>query len=127
MSNYRPECVVLQCGADCIVGDHLGGFNLTPDTLSDCVKDVLAYNLPVLILGGGGYNHINTAKCWTAITAAAVGEILDDDIPEDDQYFEDYGPDFQLKISPGCVRNRNIEVQIDKLLALVKENVGKIN
>ena len=23
---------------------------------------------PVMILGGGGYNHTETAKCWTYIT-----------------------------------------------------------
>ena len=126
MTAYGPECVVAQCGADCLVGDNLGGFNMTPEALAECVRDILSHNLPVLILGGGGYNHINTAKCWTAITAAVVGETLDDDIPEDEEYFEDYGPDFQLTISPGCVRNRNTEVQIDNLISYVKDNISNI-
>jgi len=26
---YKPNCIVLQCGADNISGDRLGGFNLT--------------------------------------------------------------------------------------------------
>jgi len=26
---YKPDCVVLQCGADIISGDKLGGFNIT--------------------------------------------------------------------------------------------------
>ena len=29
METYRPEAVVLQCGADSLAGDRLGCFNLT--------------------------------------------------------------------------------------------------
>ena len=95
MTRYRPDCLVLQCGADCLVGDPLGGFNLTPAALSHCVKQLMAYQTPMLVLGGGGYNTENTARCWTAITATILGmEELEDDIPDDDHYFTNYGPDF---------------------------------
>ena len=50
---YNPDVVVLQCGADCITGDPLGTFNLTPHCISQCVDTVLCWNLPVMILGGG--------------------------------------------------------------------------
>lgn len=29
MATYRPEAVVMQCGADSLTGDRLGCFNLT--------------------------------------------------------------------------------------------------
>ena len=126
MKQSDPDCVVLQCGADCLVGDALGGFNLTPEVVTDCVKDVLSYNVPLLILGGGGYHHQNTARCWTMITAAVLGETLDDDIPEDDAFFEKYGPDFQLPISQGCARNRNTQVDVDNMILAIRENIKQM-
>lgn len=51
-SSYNPRCVVVQCGADCLVGDPIGGFNLTPKSLVECVKNVIKWNKPTLFLGG---------------------------------------------------------------------------
>ncbi len=31
------------------------------------------YNLPLLLLGGGGYTIRNVARCWTYETAVALG------------------------------------------------------
>ena len=31
------------------------------------------YNLPLLMLGGGGYTIRNVARCWTYETAQALG------------------------------------------------------
>ena len=31
------------------------------------------YNLPLLMLGGGGYTIRNVARCWTYETATALG------------------------------------------------------
>lgn len=37
-----------------------------------------SFNLPLLMLGGGGYTIRNVARCWTYETAVA----LDTDIPD---------------------------------------------
>lgn len=50
---YKPNAVVLQCGADCLTKDPIGSFNLTSTSLGHCVKDVLTWNIPTLVLGGG--------------------------------------------------------------------------
>lgn len=52
-SSYDPKCIVVQCGADSLVGDPLGGFNLTPKALAECVKNVMKWEKPTLFLGGG--------------------------------------------------------------------------
>ena len=127
MSRYRPDCLVLQCGADCLVGDPLGGFNLTPTALSNCVRDLLAYQTPMLVLGGGGYNTENTARCWTAITATVLGTELAEDIPDEDHYFTNYGPDFTVGISAGCVKNKNKQEDIDLMISTIKANIELIN
>lgn len=50
---FRPQCVVLQCGADMLSGDPLGEFNLTPLGAGRCISHVLQWNIPLLLTGGG--------------------------------------------------------------------------
>ena len=42
-----------------------------------CVEYMKGFNLPLLMLGGGGYTIRNVARCWTFETAVA----LDSSIP----------------------------------------------
>ena len=105
MEMYQPSAVVLQCGADSLSGDRLGCFNLTirgthahvvendkwllleatnhahsvvSPGHAKCVEYIKSFNLPLLMLGGGGYTIRNVARCWTYETAVA----LDTDIPD---------------------------------------------
>lgn len=54
---YQPSAVVIQCGADCLVGDPMNSFNLTLKGIGNCVDFILRWNLPTLLLGGGEYNQ----------------------------------------------------------------------
>ena len=54
------------------------------------VRHVLEWNVPLLILGGGGYHNADSARCYTAIAAEVVGVRLPRDIPEHD-YLNHYG------------------------------------
>jgi acetoin utilization deacetylase AcuC-like enzyme len=82
MSCFKPAAIVLQCGADCLAGDHIGGMNVTVKGFGSCVLSVLATRLPLLILGGGGYHDQNTARCWTYVTSLVLGTEMSNDIPE---------------------------------------------
>lgn len=64
MEVFKPEAVVLQCGADSLAGDRLGTFNLTSKGHAECVKYMRSFNVPLLLLGGGGYTITNVARCW---------------------------------------------------------------
>lgn len=55
VDGFRPEAVVILCGADTLSSDPLGPFNLTSAGIRECVGKVVALNLPLLMLGGGGY------------------------------------------------------------------------
>ena len=123
MATYSPDCLVLQCGADSLVGDPLGGFNLTPAAITGCVKEMMSHGIPLLVLGGGGYNIQNAARCWTAVTATLTNSELEDDIPDEDHYFTKYGPDFTLSLSPGCVRNKNQQEDLDLMISTIKANI----
>lgn len=38
-----------------------------------CVEYMKKWNLPLLLLGGGGYTIRNVARCWTYETSIALG------------------------------------------------------
>lgn len=39
---------------------------------AECVDFIRRYNLPLLLLGGGGYTIRNVARCWTYETSVAL-------------------------------------------------------
>lgn len=41
---------------------------------ANCVKFVKKFNLPTLVLGGGGYTMRNVARAWAYETGVVVGE-----------------------------------------------------
>lgn len=70
---FDPEAIVVQCGADTIHGDVLGGLCVSTHAHATCVEAVLGLELPTVMLGGGGYNVLHTARCWAVHTAVALG------------------------------------------------------
>ena len=115
---FKPDAVVCQCGADSMAGDPLGAFNLTPDAMCQCLKQVVSWNIPLLVLGGGGYNFPNTARCWLRITAALVQQQCTEDIPEHSN-FEKFGPDFTFHVIPSNRKDTNTTKDMDKLISTV--------
>ena len=86
MEYYRPEAVVLQCGGDSLSGDRLGCFNLTMQGHANCVNFVRSYNMPLLVLGGGGYTMRNVSRTWAYETGLLVGQTMGPDLPFNDYY-----------------------------------------
>ena len=73
METYQPSAVLMQCGADSLSGDRLGCFNLTLKGHGRCLEYMKRWNLPLLVVGGGGYTIRNVARCWTYETSIALG------------------------------------------------------
>ena len=123
VSRFRPDAFVIQCGADSLAGDPLGGFNLTPEGMGKCIDVILqeAETKPALFLGGGGYNRPNTARYWAMITNQILSKyhvdqaILSNDIPET-PFFSLYGPSFELCISKGFRRSEHTDEEIELLI-----------
>lgn len=126
ITNYKPQVLVVQCGADGLSGDRMNSFNLTLDSYEQSIKRILATNIPVIFLGGGGYNFPNTARLWTLITALSLGKCLDASIPEHD-FFLDYGPTYELPITASMIPNQNSEKAISKNLEIISRNIDQIN
>lgn len=122
MERFQPSAIVLQCGADSLTGDRLGCFNLSLKGHAKCVDYMKAFNLPLLMLGGGGYTIRNVARCWTYETASALDVDIPNELPYND-YFEYYGPDFKLHISPSNMANQNTPEYMEKIKTRLFENL----
>ena len=96
-TKYRPDAVVLQCGADSLAHDRLGTYNTTIKGHGNCVKLIKSWGLPLLVLGGGGYTIKNVARCWAYETAICLNIEPENKLPVND-YYEYYGPDYNLHI-----------------------------
>ena len=116
MERYQPSAIVLQCGADSLSGDRLGCFNLTLHGHAKCVEFLKSFDLPLLLLGGGGYTLRNVARCWAYETAVAVDaqNQLSDHLPFHD-YFDYYGPDYQLHITTNNMTDQNDRAYLEKI------------
>lgn len=122
MDWYRPEAIVLQCGADSLAGDRLGCFNLSLRGHAMCVDFLKAFNLPTLILGGGGYTIRNVARCWTYETSRLLNAEIDDRIPYN-EYIDYFGPDYRLHIQPSNMPNLNSKDYLDKYMSQLLDNM----
>lgn len=122
METFQPSAVVLQCGADSLTGDRLGCFNLTVKGHGKCVEFVKKYGLPFMMVGGGGYTIRNVSRAWTYETSVALGVEIANELPYND-YFEYFGPDFKLHISPSNMANQNTTDYLEKIKSRLFENL----
>lgn len=115
MEVYRPTAVVLQCGADSLTGDRLGVFNLTTRGHGEAVRFVRSFGLPTLVVGGGGYNIRNVARCWAYETALCANVPLSNTIPLND-YYAYYAPEYNLHlVESNTMPNANTKQDLEKI------------
>jgi acetoin utilization protein AcuC len=88
LRDYRPEMILVQCGADGHESDRLAHLRLTTKTYSEVIKEMhnLAHELcngRFLLYGGGGYTVTNVPRVWAIAFASLAGIQLTDEIPEE--------------------------------------------
>lgn len=125
MEWYRPGAIVLQCGADSLSGDRLGCFNLSHRGHARCLEFVKKFNVPLMVLGGGGYTIRNVARCWAFETARTVGLDLAEEIPFNEN-FEYYGPDYSINVPSNNMANLNSRDYLEKLRTRILENLRHV-
>lgn len=125
MDVYRPTAVVLQCGADSLTGDRLGVFNLTLRGHASCVEFMKSFNVPLLVLGGGGYTVRNVARCWTYETSVLVNCPISNELPYND-FFEYYSPDFKLHLTPSSIENQNRPEDLHAITTRIMQNLKNL-
>ncbi|EPR79243.1 Histone deacetylase 1 [Spraguea lophii 42_110] len=125
IQTFKPNTIVLQCGADSLSGDRLGCFNLSTKGHANCVKTVMSYNIPMLVLGGGGYTIRNVSRTWAYETGVICGVKLPEDIPYN-EYFEHFGPDYKINVLSGNMKNYNDRKYLDNIIKTVTENLRDV-
>lgn len=78
---YRPDVLVTQMGVDSLRTDPLTRLEMTTGTIEYAAREFLATGLPWVCLGGGGYEKLNVARCWTLLWAIIVGHPAPDWLP----------------------------------------------
>jgi len=120
-ARFRPSVIVMQCGADALSNDPVQAFNLTTRGMGQCLSFVLSVKLPVLVLGGGGYDVPSVARCWTHLLGICVNCALSEEIPDHKHYLM-YGPTFALHTAPVHTRrNRNTKAYVMRLMKHVND------
>lgn len=116
IDKFQPNAIVLQCGADSVTGDRLGRFNLSIEGHAKCVEFIRKYNIPLMVLGGGGYTIKNVSRTWTYETAVLLNKSISNEIPYNN-FIEWYAPTYQLHLSPDRdLLNMNGQEYLDTLM-----------
>ena len=121
---FRPTSIVLQCGADSLGCDRLGAFNLSIAAHGECVNFIRKYNVPLLIVGGGGYTIKNVSRCWTYETSVLVGTEIPDELPA--TVYDAFFVDSFWKLHPpltGKVDNQNSPASLQRITVSIRNKL----
>lgn len=80
---------------------------------ASCVSFVKTFNVPLIVLGGGGYTVRNVARAWAFETGVLVGEEMSEALPFNDN-LEYYGPEFKLAVPNNNMENQNSREYLEK-------------
>lgn len=115
IESFRPDAIVFQAGADSLAHDRIGHFNLTIKGHAKCLEFITSQGIPVVLVGGGGYTIRNVAKCWCYETGKLVGEDLNGQVPDNDEFVELYQGELNLHFKETQETNQNTAKYIDLL------------
>jgi acetoin utilization protein AcuC len=73
IDRFRPQAIMLQCGADALEEDPLARLSLSNNAYWTWVASVMPLSPRLVVLGGGGYNPYTVARCWAGIWAVLNG------------------------------------------------------
>lgn len=96
ISRFQPYAIVLQCGADSLGHDRLGGFNLNISAHGECVSYIKSFGIPLLVVGGGGYTPRNVSRLWCYETGILTNAKLQTALPDSLPLRNFFAPDYSL-------------------------------
>lgn len=77
LRRFRPEFIIMQCGADSLAGDPLAHLQYTAAAHAHAAKSLcaLANEMAggrIMGFGGGGYDRLNLAQAWCAVLSEFI-------------------------------------------------------
>ncbi len=132
---YRPEFILVQCGADSHFEDYLAHLSLTTRTYEHVLTKMhdLAHEVAngrIVAFGGGGYKMGNVARCWTSVAAMLSENAVQEEIPlewrkEYENLVNELPPVFmrdQVEKQPKET-GKKIEQRIDEVITDLKRRI----
>jgi acetoin utilization protein AcuC len=78
---FRPDAIVLQCGADAVTEDPQSRLALSNNAHWAIVAALMPIASRYLVLGGGGYNPWSVGRLWTGVWATLNGYEIPEVLP----------------------------------------------
>ncbi|WP_181375817.1 acetoin utilization protein AcuC [Palleronia abyssalis] len=78
---FRPDAIVLQCGADAVTEDPLSRLQMSNNAHWRVLRGLMPLCDRMLVLGGGGYNPWSVGRLWTGIWGTLSGQDIPDRLP----------------------------------------------
>ncbi|KAF4716451.1 Histone deacetylase 2, partial [Perkinsus olseni] len=84
------------------------------------------WQIPMIVLGGGGYTLRNVPRCWAYETCRLAGVDPPDELPEDSQYahfykMSDHDP-LTLDVRISNMLDRNTSTQLHSVVETITDN-----
>ncbi len=74
LSNFKPDVVLMQMGADSLKDDYMSKLLLSNNAMSFVIKLFKSLSKNIIVMGGGGYNPWVTLRAWIYNLATLSGE-----------------------------------------------------
>jgi acetoin utilization protein AcuC len=71
---YNPEVIVVEIGMDILSVDPLTHLSMTNNAIADILPYLRDTEIPLLVVGGGGYNPEHTARGWALAWTILCGK-----------------------------------------------------
>lgn len=69
IGQFRPQAIMLQCGADALAEDPMARLGLSNNAHFATAAALRRLSPRLIVLGGGGYNPYAVARCWAGVWA----------------------------------------------------------
>ena len=122
--SFAPDVLVAQMGIDSYHSDPLTHLQLTTEGFVEVVKEFAALGLPLLALGGGGYDMMAVARAWTLAYGVMLGVEWPNTLPSGFALEHGIGR-LRDSISPEIPANLRLEIRrhAEETVAAVKEQI----
>jgi len=81
VADFRPDAIVLQCGADALAEDPMSRLMLSNNAHVAIVRGLRGLSPRLMVLGGGGYNPWSVGRLWTRVWAELAGHPIPTVLP----------------------------------------------
>jgi len=98
LAAFNPDIIVAQIGADALRADPLSRLEITTHSYSYVMRKLKALRIPLVALGGGGYDLVGTCRAWTIAWATMNDVEPDPQLP----------PEFVARIREMGYNNRSL-------------------